>query len=137
MYEKETIIHDKTNEIMDGVIKLTGNINSYLTGKPPFKYFRGNRYIMVIYYYGSNDILTESAKNCEGESITNAFEKLYNSLSNKGLKPLFQKLDNQASNILIQIIQDKNIDFQLFPPNMHRSNAAERAIQTFKNHFIK
>ena len=25
--------------------------------------------------------------------------------------------------------------FQLVPPHTHRANAAERAIQTFKNHF--
>ena len=28
------------------------------------------------------------------------------------------------------------VDFQLAPPHMHRRNAAERAIRTFKNHFI-
>ena len=28
------------------------------------------------------------------------------------------------------------IDFQLAPPHMHRLNAAERAIRTFKNYFI-
>ena len=28
------------------------------------------------------------------------------------------------------------IDFQLDPPHMHRKNAAERAIITYKNHFI-
>ena len=40
--EKATIIHDKTNEIMAGVIELTGKINSDLTGKFTFKYFRSN-----------------------------------------------------------------------------------------------
>ena len=29
-----------------------------------------------------------------------------------------------------------DIDFQLVPPGIHRRNAAERAIRTFKNHFI-
>jgi hypothetical protein len=29
-----------------------------------------------------------------------------------------------------------DIDFQLAPPHVHRRNAAERAIRTFKNHFI-
>ena len=29
-----------------------------------------------------------------------------------------------------------NLDFQLVPPHVHRRNAAERAIQTFKSHFI-
>ena len=30
----------------------------------------------------------------------------------------------------------EKIDFQLVPPGLHRRNAAERAIRTFKNHFI-
>ena len=30
----------------------------------------------------------------------------------------------------------KGIDFQLVPPGCHRRNAAERAIRTFKNHFV-
>jgi hypothetical protein len=33
-------------------------------------------------------------------------------------------------------LRDENIDFQLVPPGLHRRNAAERAIRTFKNHFI-
>ena len=31
---------------------------------------------------------------------------------------------------------DAKVTFQLVPPHNHRANAAERAIQTFKNHFI-
>ena len=53
----------------------------------------------------------------------------------EGLKLQPQNLDNKASNILIQSVQDKKC-FQLVPPNMRQRNAAERAIQTFKNHFI-
>ena len=30
----------------------------------------------------------------------------------------------------------EGIDYQLVPPNLHRRNAAEQAIRTFKNHFI-
>ena len=43
---------------MDGVIGLTGTIYSDLPGKLLLKYFRENRYIMVIYDYDSNKILT-------------------------------------------------------------------------------
>ena len=31
---------------------------------------------------------------------------------------------------------EKDISFQLVPPHNHRANLAERAIQTFKAHFI-
>jgi hypothetical protein len=30
----------------------------------------------------------------------------------------------------------EHVDFQLTPPHLHRRNATERAIRTFKNHFI-
>ena len=33
-------------------------------------------------------------------------------------------------------MEEENEHFQLVPPHLHRRNAAERAIQTFKNHFI-
>jgi hypothetical protein len=33
-------------------------------------------------------------------------------------------------------MHSEDVDFQLFSPGMHRRNAAERAICTFKNHFI-
>ena len=33
-------------------------------------------------------------------------------------------------------MEDDGVDFQLVPPRVHRRNAAERAIRTFKNYFI-
>ena len=33
-------------------------------------------------------------------------------------------------------MQEENEGFQLVPPHLHRRNAAERSIQTWKNHFI-
>jgi len=33
-------------------------------------------------------------------------------------------------------MRQEEIDFQLVPPGMHRCNAAERVIRTWKNHFI-
>ena len=33
-------------------------------------------------------------------------------------------------------MEEDNETFQIVPPHLHRRNAAERAIQTFKNHFI-
>jgi hypothetical protein len=37
---------------------------------------------------------------------------------------------------LKDFLHQENITFQLVPPGVHRANAAERAIRTFKNHFI-
>eukprot|EP00804_Cyclotella_cryptica_P026938 CCRYP_014755-RA/>CCRYP_014755-RA protein AED:0.22 eAED:0.22 QI:0/0/0/1/1/1/3/0/664 len=48
-----------------------------------------------------------------------------------------QILDNEASeNYRQAITQDWKATYQLVPPNVHRANAAERAIRTFKAHFL-
>ncbi|KAG7352362.1 reverse transcriptase RNA-dependent DNA polymerase [Nitzschia inconspicua] len=47
-----------------------------------------------------------------------------------------QDLDNECSTMLKTFMHDQDLDFQLVPPYLHRCNAAERAIRTFKNHFI-
>jgi hypothetical protein len=46
------------------------------------------------------------------------------------------KLDNEASQLLKSYLHDKNIAFQLVPPYSHIRNTAERAIISFKDHFI-
>ncbi len=45
-------------------------------------------------------------------------------------------MDNQASNVIKKILAKKECKNMLVEPNNHRVNAAERAIQTFKAHFI-
>ena len=43
-------------------------------------------------------------------------QKQLNTLKRRRLKPKLQKLDNKASQLLIDFIEDKNIDYQLVPP---------------------
>jgi hypothetical protein len=45
-------------------------------------------------------------------------------------------LNNEASQLSKDFITNEDIEFQLTPVSLHRRNWAERAIQTFKNHFI-
>ncbi len=45
-------------------------------------------------------------------------------------------MDNEASRAVQEYIQSQNVDWLLAEPNNHRVNAAKRAIQTFKNHFL-
>jgi hypothetical protein len=45
-------------------------------------------------------------------------------------------LDNECSNALQQFFHEESIQFQKTPAGMHHRNAAERAIRTFKNHFV-
>jgi hypothetical protein len=51
-----------------------------------------------------------------------------------GLKT--HQLDNKASKAYKQCIRQNNMMHELLTPDNHRSNLAEWAIQTFKQHFI-
>ena len=74
--------------------------------------------------------------NRKGTEILQAYKRAIAILYRAGLRPNLQRLDNEASTALQQHMADSDIDYQLAPPNVHRRNAAERAIRTFKNHFI-
>jgi hypothetical protein len=57
-------------------------------------------------------------------------------LRKAGIQPILHRLDNETSRELIKAIEDRNIDYQIASPGDHQLNHAERAIQTFKNHYI-
>ena len=44
--------------------------------------------------------------------------------------------NNEVSEDLKKYFEDSDIQFQLVQPHMHWINSAERAVRTFKNHFI-
>ena len=52
------------------------------------------------------------------------------------LHQIYIFLDNEVSADLKWAMTKNEIDWQLATPYQHRANAAERAIRTFKNHFI-
>jgi hypothetical protein len=65
-----------------------------------------------------------------------AYDSIHQELTVKGFKPKLQTLDNEASTALKNFFTINNIAYQFVPPHCHRRNAAERAIRTFKEHFV-
>ena len=55
-------------------------------------------------------------------------------LSNKGIRPKRQILDNEASDDYLEQITKHGIEWEKVPPHNHRRNLAEKAIQTAKGH---
>ena len=130
---------NKTHEVFTTVVDLhdeTNKMFSDLTGKFPQFSSRGYQYIVVLYHYDSNAILIEPVKDRKGPVIFQAHKKLFDRLRKSGCPPKLHKMDNEAPKDLKRYMDDTNIDYQLVPPHIHRRNAAERAIRTFKNHFI-
>ena len=93
------------------------------------------KYIFVLYDYDSNAILAAAMKSKKGPDMVKAFDKCYKQIKDDGVTPILQYLDNEVSQELIDTIKDKNLQYQLASSHDHRLNPAERAIQTFKNHF--
>eukprot|EP00804_Cyclotella_cryptica_P020437 CCRYP_014425-RA/>CCRYP_014425-RA protein AED:0.04 eAED:0.02 QI:0/0/0/1/1/1/2/0/1218 len=106
------------------------------TGKFPHVSSRGNRYQMILYHTDSNSIWVEPTKNrTEGERIL-ARTRALSRMRACGLSPKRQVLDNEASAAFKQAILDSGMTYQLVPPDDHRRNVAEKAIQTWKDHFV-
>ncbi len=78
----------------------------------------------------------EPSKSRAATKIKRAFEKPHRLFVQRGFKPKYHRLDNKASTLMKDFSKSQQIDFQLVAPGVHQSNAAERAIHTFKNHFI-
>jgi hypothetical protein len=118
------------------LVEPTTQIYTDQTGKFVAPSSHGNNYLVVLYDYNSNGILAEPIRNQTTGSILAGFKILHAKLCAAGVRPLLQRLDNECSTILKEFLVAEDIDFQLVPPGIHRRNAAERAIHTFKNHFI-
>jgi hypothetical protein len=92
----------------------------------------GNSYLMVVYDYDSNCIHVEPLQSQSGPCIVAAYQSAHNLFTSHGFQPRLQRLDNEASNALLQFMASNDIDVESSPPHIHRRNAAERAIHTFK-----
>jgi len=114
----------------------TGKIYTDQTGRFPVTSTRGNKYILVAYDYDSNTINAKPLKSCTGPDLLKSYQTIQTLLEQRGLKPCVHFLDNECPNILKAFIHDKQEKYQLVPSHIHRRNAAERAIGTFKDHFI-
>jgi hypothetical protein len=91
---------------------------------------------MVAIHLDANYIFCESMKNrTEGEMIK-AYQKIINRMKTAGLGLKTHRLDNEASAAYKECICRNGMIHDLVPPDNHQSNLAERAIQTFKHHFI-
>jgi hypothetical protein len=119
-----------------GVAHRQGTIYSDLTGKFVTESSQGNNYLLVVYDADSNHIFAEPIASRQASVILKAYQRIHQKLVDSGASPTMHVTDNEAAQPLIQYLKSQNVQFQLVPPDNHRANAAERAIRTFKNHFI-
>jgi hypothetical protein len=117
-------------------VELKGIIAADLPGRFPTTSGQGNAYVMVMYDFDSNAINAVAIKNRKKESLIKGYNEMYEDLKKAGINPVLHRLDNETSKYLIKEIEKKGMEYQIAAPGDHQLNHAERAIQTFKNHFI-
>jgi hypothetical protein len=127
----------RTHVVFPAIITTADLNKSYSdqTGKFPTQSSRGHNYVMVLYDYDSNAILSKPLKTRQASELTQAWTELHTKLQANGYAPTLHILDNECSDDLKKAFKKYDVNFQRVPPHSHRRNAAERAIQTWKNHF--
>jgi hypothetical protein len=68
--------------------------------------------------------------------MVQAFTKVISILKSGGYHPALNIMDNECSAPVEKYIRSEAINIQLISPHNNRANAAERAITTFKEHYI-
>jgi hypothetical protein len=92
---------------------------------------------MIAYHADGNLILQQAFPTKSNRHRLAAYNSIMTRLAARGLLVDLQILDNKASAAYKQAITFPwKANFQLVPPDMHQENRAERAIRTFKDHFI-
>ena len=107
-----------------------------LPGRYPIMSARGHKYLFVMYDYDANYIHATPIKSRKSEELITGFTESYDVLTKHGFRAKSIQLDNKISKDFKAHLAHINMPFQLVSPGDHGANPAERAIQTFKNHFI-
>ena len=116
--------------------ELKRNITTDVCSTSPTMSNRGMKYILVLYNYDSNLIAARTMQLYKGAAVTDTYESIYIDLTDTGITPILEYLDNETSKELIAAIKKNYLKYQLAAPHDHQLNSAERAVNTFNNQFL-
>jgi hypothetical protein len=111
-----------------------GQIYTVLTGNFPTRSSKGNIVSTICYSYDANYIKPIAINSKSSAEWVREFGIVFDEMTAKGFKPKLQTMDNEASAEQKNYFTEKEMNYQLVPPHCHRTNAAEQAIRTFKEH---
>jgi hypothetical protein len=114
----------------------TGTMYTDLTGAFPVRSFKNMQYIFITYIYNLNAILMRAMPSKNNAAMIAAFFDIFSTLAVHGYAPTLNMMDNECSKVVKAHIKANKINVHLVLPHNHRVNVAERAIATFKEHFI-
>ncbi|KAL7484256.1 hypothetical protein ACHAW6_009898, partial [Cyclotella cf. meneghiniana] len=104
-------LNDKTNMVFMTMVDIDGQLFTDQTGRFPITSNRGNNYVVIFYTVDANHIKSYPIKSRHRSELLRAYSEVYAYLRVRGYRPQLHKLDNESSR-------------------------DERAIRTWKNHFV-
>ncbi len=113
--------------------KNSGIVYNNLMGLFPFMSLDGSICFFVLYHYKSNCILADPIEALDDKTVFEAYKKQFDELTKKGFMPKLNVMDNQGTKYIKQFLDKNKCKLQLVEPHNLCVNAAERAIQTFKD----
>ena len=125
---------DDTNIAFLKIIPISETNHSDLTGRLPFISRKGNQYILFSVLNGY--IHLEPMPSKDGAAYVTALSNTFTFYECHKVPVSYQRLDNETSNLVEKFLKNKNIQIEYVPPNNHRANNAERAIQDGKCHLV-
>ena len=125
--------NNKTNLVFMSVKRVEGYVASDQIGKFTRTSNRGMTYIYVFYIYDPNYIKGVALKIRRKEELLRAYQEVYSFCENIGFKPKIHKMDNETPKDVEDFIASQNTQQQYTRPDFHRTNPAERALQTYKS----
>ena len=105
-------------------------------GAMPQRGRSGALYQIVFYHEDSNVIHIETTKSRSGPDLLAALQRAVKFFSDRGAPPLLIRMDNECAEVTKTWLVTTPIMLELTPVAQHRTNKAERAISTWKDHFI-
>ena len=123
------------NHMFIAMADIAGKIYTDQTGRFPVQTSHGNKYVVIVYIYDANAILSYFIKKRSTGELLHVFHQVYAKLHAAGNKPQLHKLDTILSTALEMFIASNNAALQCTPPEMHQTNAAKHAVQMWNCHF--
>lgn len=112
-------------------------VQSDAMGRFPVRSLQGSEYMVLFIHHDTGYIHVLPMSTRSNSSYIEVYRAAIQFFWSCGHKPQFQRMDNEASADVIKLVQSTfNITVELAAPGNHRTLQAERAIATFKNHFI-
>ena len=131
----QTPMNDRCHHVYMSITEMDGKVYSDQTGRFPITSNRGNCYVVIFYAADGNYIKSYPIKSRHRSQLLKAYEEVYSFLRIRGYRPQLHKLDNETSRDVEDFIAEQQAAIQYTPADMHRTNIAERACRTWKNHF--